>query len=91
MNSSYIARVKGLVQGVGFRYSALNRARSLRLSGWVRNEADGSVTARFEGPEADCRNFIQWLEHGPSMASVSSVDLKEMNYEGDIGSFRVTY
>ena len=44
------ARIHGRVQGVGFRMQAQSRATRLGLTGWVRNEADGSVRVEAEGP-----------------------------------------
>jgi len=41
----------GRVQGVGFRYTAKRLANSLNLSGWVKNEYDGTVTMEVQGEE----------------------------------------
>lgn len=68
-------RVRGLVQGVGFRYWALSRARSLSLSGYVRNLPDGSVEAALSGPEDAVDNMMELMRHGPPGASVHSVDI----------------
>jgi len=43
--------VSGRVQGVGFRYRAYYAARCLGLTGWVRNEDDGTVTLEVQGKE----------------------------------------
>ncbi|RNC81959.1 MAG: acylphosphatase [Phycisphaera sp.] len=43
-------RFTGRVQGVGFRMTARAVAQSLKLSGWVRNEPDGSVLMEVQGP-----------------------------------------
>ena len=91
MIKSSIARVKGMVQGVGFRYSALNKARSLGLRGWVRNEPDGSVSTRFEGPEKDVNAFISWLNTGPSSAVVSELIVNDLNPEDSLKTFHVTF
>jgi acylphosphatase len=91
MIRSALAQVRGRVQGVGFRYSALNAARSLGLRGWVRNESDGSVTARFQGSEAEVEQFIEWLKKGPSFSSVQDVDVTDMNVDDSLSSFTVTY
>ena len=42
-------RVHGRVQGVGFRYTVTQAANALGLTGWVRNERDGSVTTELQG------------------------------------------
>ena len=56
-------RFVGQVQGVGFRWTASLVARELNLTGWVRNELDGSVTAEIQGTEAHVGAFFsQMLE-----------------------------
>jgi len=64
MNKALRIRVCGRVQGVGFRYWALRAARNLSLSGWVRNEDDGSVSAHCEGPAEDLSAFVALLRQG---------------------------
>ncbi|MGI9256916.1 MAG: acylphosphatase [Salinispira sp.] len=59
--------VSGRVQGVGFRYSALAVARSLKLRGWVRNLPNGSVETRAYGSREDIDAYIEWLADGPPM------------------------
>ncbi|MCX5759176.1 MAG: acylphosphatase [Candidatus Hydrogenedentes bacterium] len=66
--------VEGRVQGVGFRYSASDRAIALGLSGWVRNLPDGRVEAEFEGPRAILDEILDWCRHGPRFALVVRVD-----------------
>ena len=67
-------RVTGLVQGVYYRASALQAAAGLGLSGWVRNEADGSVAAVAEGPRAAIEGFVAWCRRGPAGARVEDVE-----------------
>lgn len=45
-------RFYGDVQGVGFRYISSREARSIGLTGWVRNEFDGTVLMEVQGTEA---------------------------------------
>ena len=79
----------GRVQGVGFRAYAQREARSLGLSGWVRNELDGSVSVVAEGPEPAVAAFLAWLRRGPSMAHVTSVDAEWSAAAGDLASFQI--
>ena len=52
----------GRVQGVGFRFTAIDIANSLNLTGWAKNLTDGRVEVICEGEEADINNFIERLE-----------------------------
>lgn len=56
--------VSGRVQGVGFRFSAQQKAIELQLSGWVRNKIDGTVEIEVEGEKENVEQYIQHLEKG---------------------------
>jgi acylphosphatase len=81
-------RVRGRVQGVLFRAEAQARARSLGVSGWVRNAADGTVETVFEGESEQVRSMIEWCRRGPPGASVDGVDVAYEEPSGESG-FRV--
>ena len=66
-------RVVGRVQGVSFRASTLENATSLGLSGFVRNEADGTVTVEIEGASSKVDALIDWCRTGPPGAQVADV------------------
>ncbi|RWC51084.1 MAG: acylphosphatase [Mesorhizobium sp.] len=83
------ARVYGNVQGVGFRIWVRDEATSLGLAGWVRNEADGSVTAQIAGVDEAVSTMIERLWKGPSGASVSRVDVKELATGDALVGFRI--
>lgn len=70
-----IARVevRGVVQGVGFRWFAREHARRLELAGWVRNAADGSVEVAVSGSEAAVTEFLARIAVGPAGARVDAV------------------
>jgi acylphosphatase len=68
------AIVHGMVQGVGFRMWVARTAPRLGLTGWVRNEPDGSVRCVAEGPRADLDELLARLRAGPSSAFVQRVD-----------------
>jgi len=83
------ARIHGRVQGVGFRMQAQSRATRLGLTGWVRNEADGSVRVEAEGPEDAIHSYEQWLQQGPPGARVSTVDAHTGPAEGRFRRFTI--
>jgi acylphosphatase len=62
--------ISGRVQGVGFRYFAERSAREWRISGWVRNLADGRVEVHASGERAGLDGFESLLRRGPSGAVV---------------------
>jgi acylphosphatase len=69
----YKIHVTGRVQGVGFRWSAVNAARSLGIKGFVKNLADGSVYLEAEGSDEQLNTFIEWCKRGPGHGVVESV------------------
>jgi len=66
-------RIEGDVQGVGFRWHTRNKARELRIVGWVRNLPDGAVEAVAEGEGEDLAAFIAWCRQGPPSARVTDL------------------
>ena len=66
-------RVTGKVQGVHFRVSARECARSLGLDGWTVNLPDGRVEAVAAGSTTALAQFAQWLTQGPARAKVAAV------------------
>ena len=65
--------IKGMVQGVNFRYYTQREAQKRNLTGWVRNLPDGSVAALFEGDENEVESMIQWCRSGPPSAQVTEM------------------
>jgi acylphosphatase len=72
-------RVTGRVQGVGFRAYAVRLARECSVVGWVRNEADGSVSVEAAGSDAALLSFAAGLRMGPSGARVERLDARELD------------
>ncbi len=72
--------ISGLVQGVGFRYSALHTARSLGITGFVKNLHNGDVYIEAEGDNDVVTRLIQWCQKGPSHAEVWKVSTSEGIY-----------
>ena len=65
--------VRGLVQGVGFRYFVMRKALALRLRGFVRNQYDGSVEIVAEGERAYLEDLLTAAKIGPRSAAVRQV------------------
>jgi acylphosphatase len=80
--------VTGRVQGVFFRDSCRTQARAEGVRGFVRNRADGSVEAEFEGPEAAVERLIAWCRVGPPRAHVDDVTIERIETVGE-PAFRV--
>ena len=85
------ARVHGVVQGVGFRYSTVNQARRLGLSGYARNMPDGTVEVVAEGRARDLATLLKWLQQGPSMARVTEVNHRYSSFSGTYLGFGVEF
>lgn len=75
-------RVLGKVQGVWFRKHTAEKAEQLGLSGWVRNEPDGSVLIHAEGAAEALEKFLHWCGTGPPSANVVEVDSSPTPPEG---------
>ena len=73
------------MQGVFFRADLRDRARSLGIAGWVRNEPDGSVEASLEGEEERVDLLLSWCRRGPSGARVEEVDVAWQEPTGEDG------
>lgn len=80
--------VRGRVQGVGYRYFALQTARDLHVGGFARNLPDGSVEVLAEGAESALLAFEARLREGPSFARVSAVERSPSAERGET-SFHV--
>lgn len=77
-------KVSGEVQGVYFRDYTQKEAKALGLSGWVRNEPDGTVYIEVEGEQQALEKFKAWVQHGPARAEVKRV----METEGEVLDFK---
>lgn len=76
-------KIYGRVQGIFFRYSAKKTAEKLGITGFARNESDGTVFIEAEGEKEDLEQFIAWCHKGPTLAKVDKVE----TLEGDIKHF----
>ena len=70
--------ISGRVQGVGFRYSMIEEAERLGVTGWVRNRRDGSVEAVVDGTPQAVEAILAWARSGPRGARVTEVQVNEV-------------
>ena len=84
------AEFDGQVQGVGFRYTARHAAGALGLTGWVRNEYDGSVSAEVQGDRAVIQEWLRVIQSGRYI-EISHIDMNEIATIDDERSFWVEY
>jgi len=66
--------VIGKVQGVGFRFSCMEKAHKYKILGFVTNRKDGNVYVEAEGTEQNLLKFKDWLQNGPAWARVNKVE-----------------
>ncbi len=83
------AVVHGRVQGVSYRYYTQRRAAELGLTGYVRNERDGTVQVVAEGPKPAVQELLSFLHVGPQTAFVTQVDTHWIAPTGEFDRFEV--
>ena len=81
--------VRGIVQGVNYRWFTQRRASELGLTGYVRNAPDGSVHMLVEGEREKIEQLLDALRVGPSAAVVESVDAEWHAPSGEFERFEV--
>jgi acylphosphatase len=85
MNGAIRVRIRGRVQGVGYRAWAGDAAAELGLRGWVRNRRDGSVEALLIGPREAITAMIERCRRGPALARVDAIAQEEAADDGEPG------
>ncbi len=83
--------VKGVVQGVGFRYFTHHLARKLGISGYVRNRPDGAVEVEIEGEDGAVRAFVDDLSIGPRAAHVTGIEVENLPPGGEYNGFEIRF
>ena len=83
--------VKGLVQGVGFRYFTHHYALKLGLKGYVKNTYSGDVETEVEGNRSMVEEFISTLNAGPRGSRVTDVIVEWKSFTGKYNSFDITF
>ncbi|HYG04611.1 MAG TPA: acylphosphatase [Chryseosolibacter sp.] len=85
---SYSVHIKGKVQGVFFRASTKEQADALGITGFVRNEEDGSVYIEAAGSDDAIEAFLRWCRQGPPRARVDHCEVNEVSFK-DFSSFEI--
>ena len=75
MLESWLVRVSGRVQGIGYREACVGRARELGITGWVRNRMDDSVEAMLQGSPEQLARLCSWLRDGVPAARVDELEV----------------
>jgi acylphosphatase len=81
--------IRGLVQGVGFRYFVYRNAVKLGLFGYTKNLYDGSVEVVAEGREDKLNELLMILKAGPSRSYVEDVRVEYGEYSGSFKGFGI--
>jgi acylphosphatase len=89
MNKRVNIKIHGQVQGVFFRAHVFDKALELHLSGWVKNERDGSVNAVAEGDEEKLRELIVQCQSGTEFANVQKVEVEWEEATGEFSEFMI--
>jgi ADP-ribose pyrophosphatase len=82
-------RVRGRVQGVGYRDFACREAAALGVTGFVRNRGDGSVEAHVQGSREPCDAFVERCRRGPRASSVERIEIARAPEVAALTQFRV--
>ncbi len=77
--------VRGVVQGVGYRYFTAHLARDYGITGWVRNREDGAVELEAEGESGIVDSFLKDLRVGPRSAEVTELAVERKTPSGGEG------
>ncbi len=81
--------ISGRVQGVFFRHATVDEARSLGLTGWVHNRADGRVELVAEGRRASLEMLLAWAHRGPPAAQVDQVEATWLEFAQEFRHFAI--
>lgn len=81
--------LNGRVQGVFFRLKAKEESDMLDLTGWVRNNGDGSVEILAEGDKDKLEQFIDWCHEGSDGAKVENVEVEWKPFKDEFKNFKI--
>jgi acylphosphatase len=82
-------RIRGRVQGVGFRWYVEREAQTLGIAGWVRNRSDGTVEVLAQGTREQLFSLRSKLQQGPRASRVDDVEEVDSQVQHDMKTFRI--
>ena len=91
MNHRITVRYEGRVQGVGFRYTAVSLAQDLNLTGWVKNEFDGSVALVAEGEEESLMELLQAIRRSNLGRYITNELVRRSAATGEFKGFSIAH
>ena len=91
MKNSARIIVRGVVQGVGFRWFVEREANNLNLNGFVNNLFSGDVKVEVEGERGLIEELIARLKVGNRMSNVSDVIIHWTEYENKYKNFQIRF
>lgn len=84
--------IKGKVQGVFYRALTVEKAGQIGgITGWVANNADGTVSIVAEGPENKVNDLVDWCNSGPSTCLVEKIEIEKLTFTGEFNDFSIRY
>jgi len=83
--------VQGMVQGVGYRFFAVDQAKQYKIRGYAKNLPNGDVEVVAEGDEGLIKDYIEQLKVGPVSAHVTAVDVEWSDTEFGFNNFDIRY
>lgn len=82
--------IKGRVQGIFFRAGIEERAKKLKIKGYVKNVQDG-VEAVFEGSDEKVKDILEFCAVGPKGAKITGIDITEEPFQDEFDTFTIEY
>ena len=83
--------VSGRVQGVGFRFFTQQTAINLKITGWVKNQSDGTVTMEVQGTPQQLDALVGRLKQGNGYSKVTQVEIEDLEVERGENKFGIRY
>ena len=84
-------RFYGRVQGVNFRYTSSNYAEKFGLTGWVRNDYDGSVEMEVQGTPELINQLFNYMKNVSSYIVIDNIEQKTIPTISDESKFYIRY